>query len=214
MRKYSSSILLLTGAIATIIYTLHVVTGGLLWEHYNHLQQPISDLTASGAPDRKLLLVFTTIYGILALIFATLFTVFESRKYSRYVYRGGVCFMLLHFVSVIYGLFPEDLAGTATTFSGDMHIIITVLIVPFTILSPLLTGIGLLKEKEWRSFAKYSIITAIAVFVLGATSGIFYANKLPYFGLVERLNIGSLQLWTFIFSVKSYTVSKRSFNDL
>jgi hypothetical membrane protein len=192
---------MILGVVATLIYVLHVVIGGFLWKNYSHLQQPISDLTATGAPNRTLLLTLTTVYGIMVFLFAISFTFLERKKHSKYFIWGGICFILMHLISIVYGLFPEDLPGSEVTFSGRMHIIITILIVPFTILSPLLIGLGLLKEKEWKSFAIYSIITSLVIVILGATSGIFYANKFPYFGIVERLNIGSLQLWTFIFSI-------------
>jgi hypothetical membrane protein len=202
------------GAVAVIIYVLHVVIGGLLWENYSHLQQPISDLTATGAPNRVLLLMLTTTYGIVVFIFAVSFTILESKKHSKYFRWGGICFVLMHVISISYGLFPEDLAGDSVTLLGTMHIIITVLIVPFTILAPLLIGLGLLKDQEWKSFAIYSVVTSIMILMLGATSGIFYANKFAYFGLVERLNIGSLQLWTFIFSTKLFLAIQRSENDM
>jgi len=47
-------ILLLSGALAALAYAAHVVIGGLLWAGYSHLMQPISDLTATGAPDRAI----------------------------------------------------------------------------------------------------------------------------------------------------------------
>lgn len=197
-------ILMMSGMIAVGFYVLHVVTGGLLWHGYSHLQQPISDLTASGAPNRSLLQIFTILYGVLALLFALSFTIFESRNHSRIVFTGGIFFIILHCISLSYGLFPEDLHDTGVTFTGIMHIVITILIVPFTILTPVLIGSGLLKEKAWKRFGILSIVTSILIFIFGGTTAAFYANKLPYFGLVERLNIGILQLWMFCFSWKLF----------
>jgi len=83
-----------------------------------------------------------------------------------------------------------------------MHIFVNALIVPFTVLTPILIGFGLIQEPRWKSFGKYSIFTGILIFVFGGLSAVFFMNKLPYFGLVERLNIGMLQIWTFYFSYK------------
>jgi hypothetical protein len=198
----NKKILLLSGVLAVSIYALHVVIGGFLWKGYSHLQQPISDLTATGAPNKALMLLFTTIYGILALIFAVSFTISESKKHHKLVFWGGISFIILHFISITYGLFPQDLPDTAITFSGIMHIVITALIVPFTIVTPFLIGFGFKKEPNWKKFGIYSIITGIFILFFGGASGIFFAQKLPYFGLVERLNIGTLQLWTLLFSIK------------
>jgi hypothetical protein len=205
MKLYFKAIILKSGMLAVMIYLLHVLLGGFLWKDYSHLQQPISDLTASGAPNRNLLLLITNIYGVLALIFAFSFTAIKSRKYHRLVFWGGISFVLMHIVSISYAFFPQDLPGSETTFTGTMHLIVTALIVPFTILSPLLIGFGFMKSHEHRLLGNFSIACGALIFVFGGLSGLFYANHLPYFGLVERLNIGTLQVWTFILS---YKVSK------
>ena len=194
-----------SGMIAVFLYLFHIVLGGILWKEYNHLQQPISDLTASGAPNRTNLLNLTSIYGVLALMFAFAFTLFESGKHHKLVFWGGISFILMHLVSISYGFFPQDLPGNEVTFTGTMHLVVTGLIVPFTILSPFLIGFGLSKEPKWKTFGIYSIISGFLILIFGSLCGIFFANKLPYFGLMERINIGTLQLWTLLLSLKLIT---------
>jgi len=205
MKLNFKAIIFKSGMLAVVFYLFHVLLGGFFWKDYSHLQQPISDLTASGAPNRDILLVLTNIYGVLALIFALSFTIIESRKQQRLVFWGGISFVLMHIVSISYGFFPQDLPGSETTITGTMHLVVTALIVPFTILSPFLIGFGFRKSHERRLLGNFSIVCGALIFVLGGLSGLFYANHLPYFGLVERLNIGTLQVWTFILS---YKVSK------
>ena len=202
MKLLLSDVLMFSGMLAIIIYALHVVIGGIKWKGYSHLHQPISDLTATGAPNRTLMLLLTNIYGLLALLFAVSFTILKSREHNSLVLWGGVSFIVLHLVSVLYPLFPQDLPGTETTFRGKMHLVITALIVPFTISTPFLIGFGFLSEPQWHAFGLYSIITGILILIFGGTTAIFYAKKIPYFGLVERLNIGALQVWTFVFSLE------------
>jgi len=202
MKLTLSDAFMLSGMLAIVFYVVHVVIGGMKWKGYSHLQQPISDLTATGATNRKMMLMLTTIYGFLALLFAVSFTILKSSEHHSLVFCGGISFILLHLVSVLYPLFPQDLPGVRITFKGRMHILITALIVPFTILTPFLIGFGLITESQWHTFGLYSIITGILILVFGGTTAIFYAKKLPYFGLVERLNIGTLQVWTFVFSLE------------
>jgi len=198
----SKNALLFSGILAVIVYLFHVVIGGILWHDYSHLQQPISDLTATGAPNRNLLLGLTTIYSFLALLFAASFTVLESREHHKLVYWGGVSFIILHIVSISYSFFPQDLPGAEPSLSGMMHLAVTVLIVPFTILTPLLIGFGFRKENEWKTLGNFSVICGILIIIFGGMSGFFFAKGLPYFGLVERINIGILQIWTFILSYR------------
>lgn len=202
MKLLLTDVLMFSGMLAVVFYVVHVVIGGIKWKGYSHFQQPISDLTATGAPNRTLMLSLTTIYGLLALLFAVSFTILRSREHNTLVLWGGISFIVLHLVSVLYPLFPQDLPGTETTFRGKMHLVIMALIVPFTISTPFLIGFGFLSEPQWHTFGLYSIITGILILIFGGTTAIFYAKKIPYFGLVERLNIGALQVWTFVFSLQ------------
>lgn len=202
MKRYFRAILLSSGMLAVVIYLMHVLLGGYLWKSYSHLQQPISDLTATGAPNRFLLLLFTNIYGVLALIFAISFTIFERKERHKLVFWGGISFIILHVVSISYSFFPQDLPGAETTVAGTMHLVVTVLIVPFTILTPLLIGLGLKKEKTSKKLGNFSLICGILIVIFGGLAGYFFAKGLPYFGLIERINIGTLQIWTFVMSYK------------
>ena len=101
-------------------------------------------------------------------------------------------------------VFPQDLPGNEVTFPGKMHMIVTVLIVPLTILSPLLIGAGMRKTNEHKKLGAFSIYCSILIFISGGLAGIFFAKNISYFGLVERLNIGTLQVWT---SILSYRIS-------
>lgn len=199
---YFKRILMSSGMLAVILYLVHIVVGGLLWNGYSHLQQPISDLTSTGAPNREMLQLIAYLYGVFALLFAISFTIFESKKRQKLVFIGGVFFVMMHVISISYGFFSQDLPGSNTTFAGTMHLIVTALIVPFTILTPVLIGFGFFKEQYWKSFGKYSIQTGILIFIFGGITAVFFINKHPYFGIVERLNIGVLQMWTFCLSFK------------
>jgi len=49
---------------------------------------------------------------------------------------------------------------------------------------------------------------------LGANVFILMANKSEVFGLFERINIGSYQLWIFVFALKAFTGKKNAYNDV
>lgn len=199
----------MSGMISVFFYTLHVLLGGILWKGYSHLQQPISDLTATGAPNRMLLQVIATLYGLLAVLFALAVASWASRQHHRLVFWGGITFVLLHVLSLVYGFFPEDLPNAVPTFGGTMHILVTGLIVPCTIATPILFGLGFIRERRWQSFGRLSILAGFLLLLFGGTTAFLFINKLPFFGLFERLNIAVLQLWTFYFSFKLVRVNER-----
>ena len=192
------------GMVAVVAYVVHVVLGGFLWSGYSHLMQPISNLTASGAPDRELLGTILWFYAIPAILFG-LFSYLYMRRFTPKVSQGGMLlYLIMQIISFSYQFFPEDLPGAVPTFTGTMHLAVTFLIIPLTILAPILIGIGFRKLKGFKEFGTYSIITGILIFIFGGTTAVFYAQRLPYFGLVERLNIGTLQIWTFLTALKLF----------
>ncbi len=193
------------GMAGALLYLLHVILGGVLWEGYNHLMQPISDLTAAGAPNQGLLSAFTWAYGACAILFGLSAWIYLKGFAPKLAQAGMLIFLIMQGISVLYGLFPEDLPGGTVTVAGSMHIVITALIVPLTILSPFLIGFGLRRVERFEGIGLYSIITGVVILVFGSLSAIFFANAIPYFGLVERINIGALQLWMFILSYRLFT---------
>ncbi|MCE1199295.1 MAG: DUF998 domain-containing protein, partial [Marinilabiliales bacterium] len=188
------------GMVAVMIYGIHVWVGGLLWKGYDPLQQPISDLTATGAPNRVLLLWLTSVYGVLALLFAISLVASADRRRHPFVFWGGLSFVLLHGVSISYNFFPQDLPGSPATFAGTMHLVVTGLIVPFTLLSPFLIGSGLVQTRLHKRLGQFSILCGLLILAFGTATALFFVRHLPYFGLVERMNIGTLQIWTFVLS--------------
>jgi len=193
------------GMIAVIAYIAHVVIGGFLWNGYNHITQPISDLTASGAPDKILLSIFTYIYSIASILFAISLIIYYNKSESKAVKAGTFLLLAIQIISLLYGFFPEDLPGSTMTINGIMHIVITILLVPLAIIAPIIIGIGFKKTKEPNGLGSYSIITGIIIFVSGGASVITIANKLPYLGIIERLNIGALLIWMFVLAITVFS---------
>jgi hypothetical protein len=196
--------LLLGGALAALAYAAHVVIGGLLWAGYSHLMQPISDLTATGAPDRGLLQIILYAYSAFALVFGVAGIGRLRRLGLKTAAWGMVLYVAMQLVSLSYAFFPEDLPGSALTFLGNMHLVVTGIIVPFTIGAPVVTGLGMRKAAGLARAGWFSVACGILVFFAGGASALFFARKLPFFGLVERINIGTLQAWTFVLSVVLY----------
>ncbi|MBN2780340.1 MAG: DUF998 domain-containing protein [Candidatus Marinimicrobia bacterium] len=197
-------ILSLSGVAAVLFYLTHVILGGALWEGYSHLMQPISDLTATGAPDRGLLTIFTNIYGLFAVVFCFMLIKQVKNTTNSLVLAGAIVLLCMHLVSLSYGLFPEDLPGAEMTIAGMMHLLVTALIVPLTIAAPILTGLGLLKLAGERRMGVYSLICGVAILVLGGITAMMFATGSGMFGLFERLNIGTLQAWTATLSIWLY----------
>ncbi len=193
--------------LGVLFYVAHVVIGGFLWKGYSHLHQPISDLTSSGAPDKALMTTLTSVYGILMIVFAVCAYLYVKKFGSKLLSLGFFLLICMNIVSISYNFFPEDMISAHLTFTGVMHIVVTALIVPLTLLSIFFIGLGARKTEVFKKYALYSLLTSAFIFVTGGVTVFLMANRLEFFGLAERLNIGSLQLWNFIMSYKIFTMA-------
>ena len=192
----------LSGAISAVVYTAHVVVGGLLWQGYSHMAQTISELTADGAPNAALLRVFTTVYGILALVFAVcLFFELRRQGAKRAAIVGAVLLVVMEFASLVgYGLFPLR-GGTEMDTENMGHLIVTGIVVLGTIGSVLLLGLGLVKTAGFKALGVFSLVCAAMIVVSGGMTPASMAGGWSVGGLIERINIFTLQTWIFILSI-------------
>jgi hypothetical membrane protein len=181
------------GIAAVVAYVLHVVLGGLLWPGYNHLAQPISDLTATSSPGRSVAAPLANLYGVLSIAFAGSLLVETWARKNRLLTVGLGLLLLLFTVSFLYGFFPEDLPNEPPTVAGLMHIVVTIAIVPFTIATPIVVGIA--SRKDHRRFSLGSVVVGGLIFVFGGLTGLAMAVHSDLFGLAERINIGTLMVW-------------------
>ena len=199
------------GILSPLFYLLHIIIGSLLWKGYNQITQPISDLTATGAPNREILTVFTSIYGVCGLIFAISAFIYLRKLKIKTINISMLLLIAMFLIVFSYGFFPEDIPGTTLTFKGFMHLVVTGFVVPLAILSPLITGLGFRKLNNYKKLSVYSIVTSLVIFVSGGLSVAFIANKIPYFGIMERINIGSLELWLLVLALIIFTTDFEKF---
>lgn len=192
---------ILSGMVSSIVYVLHVIIGAILWEEYTSIKQPISDLTGEGAPDAELLRVFTGIYGILASFFASSLYVVLRNHVNRTSKIGIILLVVMESTSFVgYTLFPIDNTHAGMTFQNTMHIIVTGIVVITTIGSTLLIGIGFRKIQSMKKLGLIIIVCSAIITISGASTGIVVSMNIPILGVLERINILTLQFMIFILS--------------
>lgn len=200
----------LSGAVSALIYMVHVTTGGILWDGYSHVRQTISELTGNGAPNAGMLRIFTLLYGIFGTIFAiVVYVLFRKYKTHKLAQWGALLLLLMHAVSLIgYSLFPLEEGGEVLTFSNFMHLGVTAIVVIATIGSLFTMGYGLWLTKKFRKIGLFTLVCAVVIVLSGVATPIVLSNELPFAGLVERILIYTLQLWTIVLSFYLYRVPK------
>ncbi len=209
MKKSIWQILSICGFISALVYTAHVVIGGFLWTNYSHLTQTISELTADGAPGASFLRVLTTAYGVLAIVFSvSLFFFFREKRFGKAAKIGAVLLIVMETVSLIgYGLFPLSEGGTEMDPQNMGHLIVTVIVVLCTITCGFFIGIGL-KKTPLRKTGLFVFVCAVIMVVAGGMTPVSMANNLPIAGLVERINIFTLQIWIAVLSLRVFSAEQ------
>lgn len=196
------------GMVGAVAYLLHTIIGKILWTEYDPITMDISSLTAVGSPNRNLLMVFTTIYGIATILFTIGMIIKSFRKYHAITRMGWIVLLIMNAVSSFgYNLFPLSGDKTQMSFGNMMHIVVTVIVVLTTISAGYLLAIGYLKKEAMKRLGIFTLIMTIIITITGVTNPIGMANNLNILGLTERAVIYSLQFMMFSFSAY-YTFSK------
>lgn len=189
------------GMVGVGFYLIHTVLGRILWSDYNPITTDISSLTAVGAPNRELLLVFTYIYGISMLIFIAGLVIKAFRKYHLVTRAGYIILIIMQLVSFFgYSLFPISGDKTQMNFQNMMHIIVTVIVVFTTIASGFFLAFGYLKQENNQRLGGFLLIMSMMITIAGMTNPIGMGAGLNILGLTERLVIYSLHFMLFCVS--------------
>jgi len=189
----------LLGILSVIFYFLHVILGEVFYEGYNPFAQAVSDLTASNSPSKNIARLFSTLYGICAVIFSFGFFIYLKNKINKAVTVSSFIFCIMNIISFLgYMFFPLSESGFAGTFQDKMHMVITVLVVLLTIISLILFFIGFVRAKghKWLGVVSISVLLIL-------TAGAMLINIMPkkYFGAAERINVYSIIIYTGILSL-------------
>jgi hypothetical membrane protein len=201
-------IISLFGLFGGIFYFLHIIFGRIFYENYNPLAQAISDLTADNSPSKNIADIFSRIYGIFTVIFSMGFFVYFTNKINKIVNIGSCIFCIMTIISSIgYTFFPLSESGYAGTFQDRMHMLVTVFVVVFTIISIIFFITGFLRTKQYKHIGIISLCT-LTLLLIGA----MLINILPkkYFGIAERINVYSIIIYTSILSIWMYRYIKNN----
>ncbi|MFX1428088.1 MAG: DUF998 domain-containing protein [Promethearchaeota archaeon] len=191
-------ILAVCGMLSPIIYTAMWIICGRLDPNYNHIRDDISSLFAVGAPNRRLAQSFVIIESVLLFVFFIgLHAGIDDGGGSI---LGPIALLISSILGILIALFfPLDEGGEFTTYKGKMHIALVVLMGLFAIAGMIFLWIRLQDVPEWRSFALFSLISAILSLIGVVISSIFAAGK--YRGIIERIMVTPYQLFYFVLSL-------------
>jgi uncharacterized membrane protein len=196
--------LLVCGIVSSVLYAALTVFFARQWESYSSASQTISELSAIGAPTRRLWSLLCIPYTLLVIGFG--WGVWRSAARSRALrIAAGSILAYGAFGVVAWPFAPmhlrEVLAAGGGTLSDTMHLVlggVTVLLMLLTI------GVG--AAAFGRRFRIYSIATVVILLVFGvltflAAPGVAANRPTPWIGVWERINIGAFLLWDVVLAI-------------
>lgn len=193
MKRLSPLLLRHCGNLAVIIYVTTVIAGGLLFPHYSHFSDAISELTGSHSPIRNVLNPFFLIYNVFLALFAYgLFNTWIDKRTKA----AAMLIMVTAVASIFMWRFPMDSKGYTVTSDGIIHIVLASIESVCTILATILAGLGV--RRYSKRIALASFLLSLIIAVTGISAGILTAQNSPISGLFERVTIGTFLLWVLL----------------
>lgn len=180
----------LAGILSFLSYTAAVVFSPMAFPGYKWMEQAVSDLSAESAPSRVLWERLSAFYGVGGMVCITCVAVFISEnKISSKLFRLGIyLFAIMNLISNVgYKMFSlSDSGKEIESFQEVMHMVVTIAVVPLSIVSLVIIIIAGCKDKQIRGIGIWAAV-ALAMMFIGAIGTI--AVPPEYFGIVERFSV-------------------------
>jgi hypothetical protein len=199
-RQFFIKIAALCGIIFPILSFIFIFLLGAMIPGYNPLQEYISEIWAKGSGFENIAFLLLTSLGIICLIFSFgLYLEIEEDKFSYY----NLIVLSIFSVSLIFlGIFPCQYTCESQGFT--FHLFFTIIACITLGFSPLLFYFLTKKDKRWKEYEHFSLISFFASFVL-----LFYYTFFlgPFKGLIQRSYFFVCFLWIGIISIKLFKLA-------
>lgn len=188
----------LFGIISLLSYTAMVIFSPLAYPGYNWISMAVSDLTAVGAPSKALAEQLNALFGPCAVVSIMAVCVGIYGSESKLLKAGVFFFAAMEWITVAgYKMFPWVEGADTSDLQNKMHLIVTALVVLFSIISLVLIAIGGFKGQQ-RSLAVWAVVCLAAMMIGAIGSG---AMPKSVFGLFERFSTFSAVIFNAVLGI-------------
>lgn len=173
------------GIIGLLSYTAMVVFSPLAYPGYDWMSMAVSELGAVGAPSQGLAAQLNSLFGPCSVVSIMAVCVAVAGSKVKKLRLGVYLFAAMEWLcSVGYECFPWISDAGGLVFQNIMHLLVTVLVVVFSIASLILIALGA-KQDGKKSLAIWAAACLGAMFI-----GAIGTNIMPeaVFGIFERIS--------------------------
>ena len=194
-------VLLACGIASSLIWLGTDLIASLLSEGYSYPFQPISGLTATGAPSRPFVVALDYVYSVLKIAFAAGIWMFAGQKRSLRI--TAVLLFVWGIIDLVASFFPLNPAEALVSFANIMHAILAG--GAAVILMMLAMGFGASTDGTWFRWYSYGtlLVMIIAGLVMAFVNSTPVEANLPpaWFGITERINTYGYMIWMLVLAI-------------
>lgn len=188
----------LCGLISFLSYTAMVVFSPLAYPGYNWMRMAVSDLSAVGAPSQALAEQLNALFGPCAIVSIMAVCVGTVHLTSRRLKGGIYAFAAMEWIcNVGYKMFPWVKDASSMYPQNVMHLIVTGLVVVFSLVGLILIALGA-KEEHLSSLSLWAVICLAAMLIGPLGTALLPASV---FGLFERFSTFSAVIFNAVLGI-------------
>jgi len=191
--------LLTCGIVASLLFVGTDILAGALWHGYSFIAQSISELSAAGAPTRRLVLPLNLIYYALMIAFGLgvwrLATQNPALRVTALMVAGNAVIS-----AVAVAFFPMHPGEAVGTLANTMNIVLLGVGMLFFLLA---MGFGAAAFRNWFRFYSIGTLLAYLVLTILRLSGALPvpAGQSALVGAQERTMVAGYLLWVVMLAI-------------
>jgi hypothetical protein len=196
---FTRRFLLICGIVASVFYVVaNDVIAASLYPDYDRISRPVSELSATYAPSRPVLVPLGVIFELLMIAFwIGVWRAAPANRALRVTSGLMLGFALLGLLAFPFPMVADEVLGANT-----IHTIIWGVITPLLMFA----GIGASAAAFGRAFRLYAILTLVALAAFSVLAGIQAAQidagePVRWFGVTERALIAPWLLWVAVLAI-------------
>lgn len=199
MTRQIQQALLVGGILSSVLYAALTALVPLGWEGYDSLAQVVSELSAVGAPTRRLWLLLCVPYTVVLTGFG--WAVWTAGEGTRPLRVTGALITAYGLLGVVWPFAPMHMRGAPFGLTDALHIALGGITVTLSLAMFAVGAFAL-----GRGFRAYSIGSFVVYAVFGALTGIEspkLARNLPtpWLGLWERVCLAVFLVWVVVLAI-------------
>jgi len=190
-------VLIACGALSSLWYVAINIYVPMQYEGYDIASFTVSELSAIGAPTRKLWIALVVVYPLLFAAFG--WGLLKSTQNNRALKTIGKLIIAYCIFNIYWP--PMHQRGNQPTLTDALHIAWASVTVLFMIVMMVIGAFALKKSFRIFTIASLILLTVFGILTSTEAPNIPTNRPTPWIGVWERINIGIFMLWIMVLSI-------------